>query len=84
MRPLPNGKTPSNTQNNIDEIEKNGEITDPEYDMAHMVSDSDFTGMMYVPPQSEEEYESYMDLFNIPAGGNPDKPDKSEKTQNKY
>lgn len=86
MKPLPkpndknDKKFPNKKEdiNDINEIKEITEITEPEYDIAHIVSASDFTGAMYIPPQSEEEYESYMDLLNMPID---DKPDKSGKKQ---
>jgi len=63
---------------NIDEI---GEIDDSEYDsypsISNTASASEMTGLMYAPPQNEEELESYKDLFSMPI---PKKKEKAEKS----
>ena len=33
--------------------------------ISNTVSANEFTGMMYAPPQNEEELESYEELFNM-------------------
>jgi len=42
---------------------------EPEYDLypniSNTVSSGECTGMMYAPPQNEEELESYKDMFSM-------------------
>ena len=55
-----NDKRPVKITKNTDEMKE------PEYDVAHVVSANDCTGMTYAPPQSEEEFDEYKDMFNLP------------------
>ena len=54
---------PINTDKN--KTNNKTEIKEPEYDIAHMVSANEWTGMLHMP-QDEENYESYMSLLDMP------------------
>ena len=63
MEIKPNDKKTSDMAKNTNKIEE------PAYDsysgISNTVSANECTGMMYAPPQNEEEYESYKETFSM-------------------
>jgi len=60
-------------------------IESPEYDeydsfpnISNTVSSGECTGMMYAPPQNEEELESYKDMFSMEIPHRKDKKDNNK------
>jgi hypothetical protein len=59
-----NTKNDKNTKSTIDEMEEIEEQFYP--NISSTVSSTELTGLMYKPPENEEELESYKDLFSTP------------------